>query len=102
VGWPALVVVSPEHARVFRESGWSKQQLRDRLLELLTIPTEDLAPGADGIDEGTPGPPQPRPKFRDDGLLLVHAGGPAGLFSAIIGGWGGVGGSLPVTQEIRL
>ena len=27
------------------------------------------------------------PKFRDGGLLLVHAGGRAGLFSAIIGGW---------------
>ena len=27
------------------------------------------------------------PKFRDGGLLIVHAGGGAGLFSAIIGGW---------------
>ena len=26
-------------------------------------------------------------KFRPDGLLLAHAGGGAGLFSAIIGGW---------------
>ena len=27
------------------------------------------------------------PKFRDGGLLLAYAGGGAGLFSAIIGGW---------------
>ena len=41
-------------------------------------------------------------KFRDDGLLLVHAGGGAGLFSAIIGGWiNGPGGSQPVTREVR-
>jgi hypothetical protein len=100
IGWPALVVVSPEHARVFREAGWSKQQLRARLLDLLTIPAEELAPGAGGIDEGTPGT-EPRRKFNEENLLLVHAGGSAGLFSAVIGGWA-PGGSAPVTQEVRL
>jgi len=28
-------------------------------------------------------------KFQPDGLLIVRAGGEAGLFSAIIGGWPG-------------
>jgi hypothetical protein len=42
------------------------------------------------------------PKFRDGGLLLVHAGGGAGLFSSIIGGWAnGATGSTPVTKEIK-
>ena len=27
------------------------------------------------------------PKFHDDGLLVVRAGGPAGLFSGILPGW---------------
>ncbi|GIS89864.1 hypothetical protein CM1200mP19_1950 [bacterium] len=36
------------------------------------------APGIDGWPA--------LPKFRPDGLLVVHAGGPAGLFSAIVGG----------------
>jgi hypothetical protein len=41
------------------------------------------------------------PKFRPDGLWFVHAGGRAGLFSAIIGGWiNGPGGSQPVTREV--
>ena len=41
------------------------------------------------------------PKFRPDGLLLVHAGGTAGMFSAIIGGWiNGETGSQPVTREV--
>ena len=43
------------------------------------------------------------PKFFDDGLLIVRAGGAAGLFSAIICGW--TGGrvreqSKPITREI--
>ena len=42
------------------------------------------------------------PKFRDGGLQIVHAGGGAVLFSAIIGGWAsGAIGSEPVTVEVR-
>ena len=41
------------------------------------------------------------PKFRPGGLMIVHAGGGAGMFSAVIGGWaGGPGGSAPVTREV--
>jgi hypothetical protein len=100
LGWPALVIVSPEHARVFREAGWSKQRLRACLLDLLTLSADELSPGAGGMDEGTPGLSGPATKFPPDGLLLVHAGGPAGLFSAVVGGWA-PGGSAPVTQEVR-
>ena len=40
--------------------------------------------------------------FRQGGLLIVRAGGSAGMFSAVIGGWGASGaiGSSPVTREI--
>jgi hypothetical protein len=42
------------------------------------------------------------PKFRPGGLLFVLAGGTAGLFSAIIGGWvSGPPGSEAVTREVR-
>jgi hypothetical protein len=43
-------------------------------------------------------------KFRPGGLMIVRAGGDAGMFSGIIGGWaaGGPRGSLPVTCEVRL
>jgi hypothetical protein len=122
----AVLVVSPEHARVFREAGWSKARLRDRLIELGTKPMSELAAGAGGCAEGmTVGPggatgvgpvgptPAPRsddagsadagiPKFLPEGLLIVHAGGGAGLFSAVIGGWvRGAIGSIPVTKEVR-
>jgi hypothetical protein len=44
---------------------------------------------------------RPLPKFRPGGLIIVHAGGGAGMFSTVIGGWvGGPGGSQPVTTEV--
>jgi hypothetical protein len=103
--WDALVVISPEHARTFRAGGWSKAQLRDRLLELLTVPAADLLRDADGMAEGIT-PAQARgslTKFSPGGLWIVHAGGQAGMFSAIIGGWsGGPGGSQMVTREVGI
>jgi hypothetical protein len=116
----AVLVVSPEHARVFREAGWSKGRLRERLIELGTKPVADLAAGALGCAEGMSlgasgtggvvgafGSPAGGstdagiPKFLPEGLLIVHAGGGAGLFSAVIGGWArGEIGSIPVTREV--
>ena len=122
----AVVVVSPEHGRVFREAGWSKAQLRQRLIELGTKPLGEIAAGARGCAEGMSmsvagmlgalGPVDPGgggggaptdpaavpvPKFLPEGLLIVHAGGSAGLFSAVIGGWArGAIGSQPVTREV--
>lgn len=100
----AFLVVSPDHERVFKEAKWSKQQLKDRLNELLLIPGEELVAGAAGIAEGVPAKLKDTflPKFREGGLNIIRAGGSAGLFSAIIGGWGATGpmGSVPVTREI--
>jgi hypothetical protein len=101
--WDAILVVSPEHARVFRHAGWSKHRLRKELDELLQIPGEEIVRGAGGIAEGMPEGLREMTlsKFRDGGLLVVHAGGGAGLFSAIIGGWAsGSIGSEPVTKEV--
>ncbi len=100
----AFLVVSPEHERVFRDAGWSKQNLKDRLAELLMIPGKELVQGANGITEGIPEKfnDSNLPKFRPGGLNIVRAGGTAGLFSAIIAGWGASGtmGSSPVTVSI--
>jgi hypothetical protein len=99
----AILVVSPEHARVFRDAGWTKAQLRTRLIELSTFPGTELIRGAGGIAEGIPEgfAEMQVPKFGPDGLLIVHAGGTAGLFSTIIGGWAnGALGSTPVTREV--
>ena len=102
--WDAVLVVSPEHARVFREAGWTKARLRENLDGLLRRPGAEMVRGAGGIAEGMPASLAGTeiPKFRPGGLLIVHAGGTAGMFSAIIGGWAsGAVGSEPVTREVR-
>jgi hypothetical protein len=101
----AMLVVCPEHARVFREAGWSKAVLRESLAALLRLPGREIVRGAGGIAEGMPAAfaNGEFPKFRDGGLLIVHAGGRAGMFSAILAGWPASGpiGSSPVTLEVR-
>jgi hypothetical protein len=104
IAWDAVLVVSPEHGRVFREGGWGKGDLRVALDELLQLPGAELIRGAGGMAEGI----APSlagatlPKFRPGGLLIVHAGGGAGLFSAIIGGWAsGAVGSEAISMEVR-
>ena len=65
----------------------------------------EVAVGAHGVAEGMPPSRggERIPKFHAGALLPVRAGGPAGLFSAILSGW--PGGRLfeeshPVTREI--
>jgi len=104
MAFDAMLVVSPEHGRVFREAGWDRARLLAELEGLLSLPADELLRGAAGIAEGIPAAPPGTelPKFRPGGLLVVHAGGDAGLFSAVIGGWvSGETGSVPVTREVR-
>ncbi len=100
----ALLVVSPEHSRVFMEAGWSKARLREELGQLLLSPADEMLAGAGGIAEGLPlvMAGTQVPKFRPGGLIIVRAGGTAGLFSAVIAGWAASGptGSTPVSKEI--
>ena len=114
-----VLVVSPEHARTFAADGWSKTDLRRRIQEVTRRPLAACLPDeecAEGIPpeslpaelRGPDGRPRPEvlalpvPKFRrDEDVLLVVAGGTAGKFSAVVGGWvGGRMGSLAVTREI--
>jgi hypothetical protein len=104
LAFDTILVVGPEHARVFAEAGWDRQRVVDELHARLQLPGEEIVRGAGGMTEGVPESLRgvTLPKFRPDGILLVHAGGGAGLFSAMIGGWAnGAVGSQPVTREIR-
>jgi hypothetical protein len=98
----AMLVISPEHASRFTEAGWSKEQTLAALHDATRQPPHGLW-GIAGDGDGGPAGASAEmvPKFRPDGLHLVHAGGRAGLFSAIIGGWvTGEKGSRTVTKEI--
>ena len=100
----ALVILSPEHFRTYRQAGWSKAQTLDAFEEALRIPGSELIRGAGGIAEGVPEhlAGETLSKFRPGGLNLVRAGGIAGMMSAIVGGWAATGerGSEMVTKEI--
>ena len=104
MAFDVILAIGPEHSRIFRAAGWSRKRLTERLHELLQVPGEEFVRGAGGIAEGLPEQLKDAtlPKFRPDGIHIVHCGGGAGLFSAIIGGWvNGEMGSQPVTLEIR-
>ncbi|MEM8974721.1 MAG: thioredoxin family protein [Pseudomonadota bacterium] len=104
----AVLVLSPEHHHIYRNAGWSRQNIEDALYDALRRPGKDLVRGAGGIGEGI----DPArvddmvDKFwRGHGLLIVRAGGSAGLHSAILSGWPGgrtPEQSKPITREIHL
>lgn len=100
----AILVVSPEHRRVFRQAGWSKQDLHQALYDNLMIEGKEVIRGAQDVAEGMPAKFKDKllNKFRDDGLHIVTTGGNAGMFSAIISGWvaSGEKGSQLVSQKI--
>ena len=100
----ALLILSPEHFRTYRQAGWSKTQTLDAFEAALRIPGHELIRGAYGVAEGVPEhlAEETLSKFRPGGLNIVRAGGIAGMMSAIVGGWAATGerGSEMVTKEI--
>ena len=75
----ALMIVTPEHFRIYNEAGWERQRIKRELVK---------ASGG---------------KILQEGLLLIRAGGPAGLQAGVIAGWSvGERGSDPVTREVSL
>lgn len=102
-GYEAMLAVSPEHMARFAAAGWTKARLRAELDRWLTVDADTVLRGADGIDEGVPPTlaGSTVAKFPDGGLHVIHAGGPAGLWSAVFSGWvAGTKGSQTVTREI--
>jgi hypothetical protein len=69
-GQDSILIVSPDHGRLFAQAGWSRARLAEAL----------------GRSR----------------LLILYAGGRAGLFSGAMEGWvSGAAGSSPVTVEVR-
>ncbi|HEY5190067.1 MAG TPA: hypothetical protein VII87_13595, partial [Solirubrobacteraceae bacterium] len=92
---------------VFREAGWSRERLQDVLHERSHARAGDLVRGADGIAEGLAAewvtdPEAPVAKFlAAERILIAYAGGDAGLFSMVIGGWvSGAAGSDPQSASV--
>ena len=85
----ALLVLSPEHYAIYKEAGWDRKRIERALYEATIRPGSELVAGIDGVGEGIPASRanEQVPKFHEDGLMVVRAGGKAGLFSAILPGW---------------
>jgi hypothetical protein len=100
----AILVMGPEHARVFADAGWDRARILEGIGEHLVRSGTELVRGAGDVTEGMPegfADTPALPKFRPGGLLLAYAGGGAGLFSEIIGGWvNGEVGSQPVCRQV--
>ena len=102
----AILVLSPEHYAIFSEGGWDRKKIEAAILAATVRPGAGLVAGAQGVGEGIPKSraSESVPKFFEEGLLVVRAGGPAGLFSAILPGW--IAGRnrnelQPVTREVK-
>ena len=102
----AVVIIGPEHGRLFDSAGWTKHQALEALYAATQMTdAADLRMGThtDVVDTSKqPMQTNSVPKFRVGGLTLIRAGGDAVLFSAIIPGWlmKGVTGTEPITKEI--
>jgi len=108
LGFDAMLVLGPEHGRVFREAGWTRSELQQALHLASHRPAGELVRGAGGIAEGldpawVTDPAFPVAKFAvPDRILIAYAGGDAGLFSMVIGGWAsGEIGSAPQTANVE-
>lgn len=93
----AVLVLSPNHYDVFKAAGWGRAEVETGLIQALKRPVETKLRGYEGHPLGiTPEQAEQYAdgngmvdKFHPGGLLVVRAGGPGGLMSAIIGGWTG-------------
>lgn len=101
----AMLVLSPEHHGIYRDAGWDRRRITEALHAAMVRPGSELVYGAQGVGEGIASSRAGEDvnKFWPEGLLIVRAGGQAGLYSAICAGW--TGGrfraeSQPVTREI--
>ena len=108
LAWDGMVVLGPEHGRVFREAGWDRARVRDELFARTTSPAREIMRGAGGSPEGVEArfvtdPDMPVAKFAaPDRILVAYAGGDAGLFSMVYGTWAaGEIGSAPQSVSVE-
>jgi peroxiredoxin len=110
-----LLVISPEHVDTIWHDRWGKEDIRRRIQEITARPLRELLPTEDYGGAGAlPDQANQRqrseeelnrkiPKFQSTkNINIVVAGGPAGKWSAMFGGWAsGIYGSVPTSRKIE-
>jgi peroxiredoxin len=88
--WPldavSLFVICPEHAAVFGEAGWTKEDLRQAIFADVRRPAQELKRGETTAEVLAARDDELIAKWASpDRIMIVVAGGEAGRFSAVIG-----------------
>jgi len=97
------LVLAGEHMAIIAKAGWSRDDVKRYCFEharasLAELKRANIKDGAVAPEDETNMLPV---VHQPDDLLVIMAGGKAGVQSAYIPGWGGRAGSQPVTREIR-
>jgi len=115
---PSMLVVSPEHAHVFRQDGWSKAEIREAIVELTALPIRERLVSArvgGGVTEtalaragiGTDELDRPMSKVAHPSHILIAvagatAGKRTGIYPGIVGRMDPehMGDFVPVSEKI--
>jgi hypothetical protein len=102
---PQYAMVFPaEHQATMKKAGWSREQVQRYVYENSKISVADLKRFHMKPGEVTPQDEKEMMAIVEtpEDLLVIAAGGSAGVQSAFIPGWGGKAGSQSVTKEVRV
>ncbi len=98
------VIWAGEHAETFRKAGWTRAQIKQELYRHARRTHGDLKRAG-----RMPGPEAPNDETTwrhvvrtPEDFILVHAGGKAGSFSAVLPGWGNNAATRSVTIPVAL
>ena len=102
---PQYAMVFPaEHQATMKKAGWTREQVQQYVYEHSKISMADLM--RYHMKPGEPTSEDEKTMYAlvetPSDLLVIAAGGAAGVQSAYIPGWGGKNGSQSVTKEIRV
>jgi hypothetical protein len=98
---PSVFVICPEHTRMFREAGWTKQRLREFMFGCVRKPARELLRGETTPIVHAADSDAVVPKWTSpDAIVLLVAGGEAGRYSAVLGPCTGMGSAI-VSREVE-
>lgn len=106
-GGQGIVVLGHEHALAVRGAGWSRDRVREFLVEESRITPAELAAGGIRLETGAQHDMTPAADGRlatvqePDDVLLVTAGGPGAGWSAYMPAWAPRMHSRSVTRRVR-
>ena len=98
-----VMVFAGEHQAIFNKAGWSREDVQRYVFEHTSVSVAELK--RINMIAGELAPEDDKTMYplveRPEDLLVIAAGGYAGVQSCFIPGWGGKNGSQSVTKAIR-